>query len=297
MAALRFRAIDLPHDAPGALVDRHQVRAKALIARQDDVVADDHRRGAHAVDVVERTERHRPALFARAVVGDHAVVGEEHVDAVFFDRGTRRCRVVALVDDSRLYLRRRPLPQRFAGRAIDRDGDERVVRAHAREVDTITERGSARNDPAATAVARADSCRARIRSVRASPRDARPVRPAESRPLAGVGRSAQHGDRQRDKKQSFHPGQYNARPSRRRHITRPTKSQRRFRRFRRLKRPTQISQISRVLKCQHRFLRSRRCGRVHRGAVRRGDASAASVGCTRLDQQNLWTLRNLRWPL
>ena len=80
------------------LSTRHHVRAQALIAGQHQHVADDHRRGAHAVDVAERAERHGPELRAGGVVGDQAVVREEHVDAVAFDCRTRRRGVVALVD-------------------------------------------------------------------------------------------------------------------------------------------------------------------------------------------------------
>ena len=111
VSALGFGPIDLPLHATGPLVHPHHERAQALIARQHDEIADDDRRGAHAVDVVEGAERHRPPLLAGAVVGNEPVVGEEHVDAVLFDRRTRRCGVVPLVDDLRLDLRRCALPE------------------------------------------------------------------------------------------------------------------------------------------------------------------------------------------
>ncbi len=133
-----------------------------------DEIADDDRRGAHAVDVVERAERHRPALLARGVVGDEAVVGEEDVDAVGFDRRARRRRVVALVDDLGLDLRRGALPE-DACPSADRSRSSRACRRGRPSGRCGRCGGSATSVLPAAPAARGGSSAARTRSARWSP--------------------------------------------------------------------------------------------------------------------------------
>ncbi len=195
VTALGFGPLDLPLHAAGALVHAHDERAKALVAGQDHQVAHDHRRGAHAVDVVERAERHRPALLPRAVVGDEAVVGEEHVDAVVLDRGARRRRVVALVDDLRLDLRRGTFPEDAALQPVDRDCHQRVA-AKGCQVDPIVMKDGRRVPSRQRQPPEEVLLRPELDGNAGRRRNARAVRPAEPRPVRLSPGSDRYADRQ-----------------------------------------------------------------------------------------------------
>ena len=70
------------------VLERRDERPDALIAIEHHDVVDQYWRGAHAIDVVEWTERPAPELLAVHVVGKQAVIGEEEIDA--FAVGRRR---------------------------------------------------------------------------------------------------------------------------------------------------------------------------------------------------------------
>ena len=51
----------------------------ALVADEYDEIVHEDGGGAHSIDVVERSQRHTPALPAASVVRDEPEVREEHV--------------------------------------------------------------------------------------------------------------------------------------------------------------------------------------------------------------------------
>ncbi len=138
VTAGRFGPRRLPALLAGFLVHGEQMRSAALIDREQQQVVVDHRRRAHAVDVVERTERQLPELLAGQVVRDEAVVGEEHVERVRFHRDRRRRRIVALVDRRPRLRRRCAFPDRLSRRAIERHRHQRLL-PHAGQIDAIAE--------------------------------------------------------------------------------------------------------------------------------------------------------------
>ncbi len=153
--ALRLRTHRLPFLLSGALVDREEIRPGALIAGEHDQVADDDRRGAHAVDVVERPERHLPSLLAARVVRHHAVVRKEDVDAVGLDGWAGRRRVVALVDDLRLHASAPRAPRGSCPRA-DRSPSSAARRRGKPSGRSDRRAGSATSVPTAAAAATED---------------------------------------------------------------------------------------------------------------------------------------------
>ena len=138
VAAPGLGPLGSPPDPAVPFVDGHDEGPDAVVADQDDEIADDDRRGAHAIDVGERAQRHRPALPAGAVVGDEPVVGEEDVDPVRFDGRARRRGVVALVDDPDLCRGRGTIPHHASRGPVDRQGDQTAA-AKAGEIDPVVE--------------------------------------------------------------------------------------------------------------------------------------------------------------
>src|ERR1700736_2579008 len=97
MAAQRFWPRPFPADASVIFIDGNHEGIARLIANQNNVVARYNRRHAHAIDVVERTERHTPALIAVETVRDESEISEENVNAFAVSNGAGRSSGVALI--------------------------------------------------------------------------------------------------------------------------------------------------------------------------------------------------------
>jgi len=79
VAAERFGARAHPSHAAIVFAQGNGERVPRLIADQDNLIARDNRRRAHAVDIAEWPERQAPALVSVEPIGDEPEIAEEHV--------------------------------------------------------------------------------------------------------------------------------------------------------------------------------------------------------------------------
>ncbi len=127
VAARRFGTVGSPRHFAGVPVQRDDERVQVLIADENDLIAGDDGRGAHAIDVLERLERVLPPLLPVEVVREKAIVREEDVDALLVDRGTRRRGVVPIVDFRDPRPRRLATPENLPRLSVEAIGEQLVV--------------------------------------------------------------------------------------------------------------------------------------------------------------------------
>ncbi len=193
----RARARRAPALAAGPGVERGDEGARRLVAREHHQPAGQDRRGAHAVDVVERAERRAPQLAALVIVGDEAVVAEERHHALGVGRRARGGGSVAAVE--RLAPRARDLaPPQLAAVAFPEADEQQPLALVAREVEALAQqhgRGVAGGHGHAPDRL-VGSERARQRPI---VRDAVAVRAAEAGPVGGAergsGQEREHAER------------------------------------------------------------------------------------------------------
>ena len=80
MAAFGLRPLGLPNDFAAVFVHGNDERVGTLIADQNQFVVYQHRRGAHAVNIVKRPKRQLPAFVAFKVVGQQTKVLEKDIN-------------------------------------------------------------------------------------------------------------------------------------------------------------------------------------------------------------------------
>ncbi len=121
VAGLRFRSFDPPALTSRLLVKRDHERPGALVAHEHHHPVRNDRRRPHAVRVVERTERHAPALSTLTVVRDQAEILEKDVHVPTVGRRRRRCRMIPLVHMKHVPPWHLAAPDDATGGAIQRD--------------------------------------------------------------------------------------------------------------------------------------------------------------------------------
>ena len=98
MAAFGFRPLGLPNDSTAVFIHGNDERVCTLIADQNQFVVDQHRRGAHAVNIIKRPQRQLPAFVAFKVVGQQTRVREKDINLLSIRDRRSRGRCVAVID-------------------------------------------------------------------------------------------------------------------------------------------------------------------------------------------------------
>ena len=138
-SAAHIGTFGAPQDLAGVLVDGDEEGAGFGIAVQDDPVAGQQRRGAHAEGVIERSQGEPPALVAVRPVGDETEIGKEGVDVPAIGDGARRGGAVGLVEFLLARAGEFPTPARYAGLAVEMVG-EKVRTVPGRDEDGVADK-------------------------------------------------------------------------------------------------------------------------------------------------------------
>ena len=188
------RALAPPALPAGAAIDGDHERSAHLIADQDHHVAGDDRGAGHAIEVLERPQRQRPALLAVGRIRDETEVGEEGDHALAVGGRGRRRRIVGLVERMRAGAGPRPTPHLAAARRVEGDGQELVALARG-HVDAVADDHGRRLRVRHRGLPQDVAGRREGDGIAGAGVDASAIRPAELRPLA-EGRTPSRQDAQ-----------------------------------------------------------------------------------------------------